>query len=272
MAPPRYAEKFTSTDGSSIVFTFPLPLYEWDSGDQELSSPYAPLTGAHYDYDQLGTSLAVKRNAIETVSFTAFGTSAEIEDKLVEARQKCYRAGRGKLWALDSTGDRWWAYARVRNIPGFRLEDQYQAPMSIAFERMSDWYNDTVISADVTLNANPTTFSIDTLGNARVYNGVFIFKGTYVNPALTNSTSGYVMASLRDGSSVNHWLRFDCGKRRVEFSTNGGTSYGGDYANFVRQTAQVHFMVLEPGVNQFSCAFGGVPSGTLSYSLYPAYN
>src|SRR3990167_7418395 len=183
MAAPRYADRFTSDDGSTIVFTFPLNVYEWDSGDQVLSSPFAPLTGAHYDYDMLGTSLAVKRNAIETVNFLVKGTVAEIEDKLAEARQKCYRAGRGKLWALDSTGDRWWRYARVRSIPGFRLKDQFQAPMSIAFDFMSDWYNDTAIAADVTLNANPTTFSIDTLGNARVYNAVFIFKGTYVNPA-----------------------------------------------------------------------------------------
>lgn len=267
----RYAEKFTSDDGSSIVFTFPLNVYEWDSR-QSLTAAFDPLTGAHYDYDRLGTSLAVKRNAREMVSFLIKGTNAEIQDKVAEARQKCYRAGRGKLWALDSTGDRWWAYARVSDMPDIRVANSFAVPMSIAFERMSDWYNDTAVSGDVTLNANPTTFSIDTLGNAKVYNAVFIFKGTYVNPALTNSTSGYVMASTRDGSNANHWLRFDCGKRRVEFSTNGGTSYTGDYASFVRQTGQVQFMVLEPGSNSFSCAFGGVPSGTLSYSLYPAYH
>ena len=270
--PPRYAEKFTSDDGSTIVFTFPLNLYEWDSGNQPLSSPFAPLAGAHYDYDMLGTSLATKRNAVESIRFIVKGTAAEIQDKIAEARQECYRAGRGKLWALDSTGDRWWAYARVRSMPGFQLDNPFSVPMTMDFERMSDWYNDTAVAADVTLNANPTTFSIDTLGNSKVFNAVFIFKGTYVNPALTNSTNGYVMASTRDGSNANHWLRFDAGKRRVEFSSNGGTSYTGDFASFARQTAQVQFMVLEPGVNNFSCAFGGVPSGTLSYSLYPAYS
>ena len=272
MATPRYAEKFTSDDGFSIVFTFPLNLYEWDSGDQALSSPFSPLTGAHYDYDMLGTALAPKRNAIESVRFVVKGTAAEIEAKITEARQKCYRAGRGKLWALDSTGDRWFAYARLRSVPGFQLENPFVVPVTMDFARMSDWHNDTAITGDVTLDANPKTFSIDNLGNARVFDAVFTFKGTFIDPALTNSTSGYVMASTRDGSNANHWLRFDCGKRRLEFSTNGGTSYAGDYANFVRQPSQVQFMVLEPGVNNFSCAFGGVPSGTLSYSLYPAYH
>lgn len=272
MGSPRYLEKFTSSDGSTISFTFPLNLYEWESSPQALSQPVAALAGAHYDYDMMGTSLGVKRNAIETVRFGIKGTNAEIEDKIAEARQKCYRAGRGKLWALDSTGDRWWSWARVANVPEFRLDNPFFVPMIIPFARMSDWYNDTAIAATVTLNANPTTFSINNTGNAKVFNAIFIFKGTYVDPELTNSTNGYILESSRDGSDANHWLRFDCGKRRVEFSTNGGTSYSGDLANFVRQTSQVHIMVLDPGTNNFSCAFGGVPAGTLSYSLYPTYH
>jgi len=273
MAPPRYAEKFTSADGSSIVFTFPLNLYEWEPSPQPLLSPFAAMSGAHYGYRQLGSGLAVKQNAVETVRCTVFGTSVEIEDKLVEARQKLYRAGRGKLWLLDSTADRWWAWAEAAAIPGFRLGMYpYSTPLALPFTRFSHWYNDTPAAADVTLNANPTTFSINNTGNAKVYNAIFIFKGTYVDPELTNSTNSYILESSRDGSNANHWLRFDCGKRRAEFSSNGGTSYSGDYASFVRQTAQVHFMVLEPGTNNFSCAFGGVPSGTLSYSFYPAYH
>ena len=272
MATPRYLEKFTDTTGSAIVYTFPLNQYEWESAPQPVSTPFSPLAGAHYDYDMLGTSLAVKRNGIETVRYIAKGTAAEIQDKIAEARQKCYRIGRGKLWALDSTGDRWWAYARQMDMPDFRLNSPFIVPVSHRFARMSDWYNDTQITGDVTLNANPTAFSIDTLGNAKVYDAIFIFKGTFVNPTLTNSTNGYIMASARDGSAAGHYLRFDCGKHRVEWSTNSGSSYDGDYANFTRQTAQVHLMVLEPGSNSFSCAFGGVPSGTLSYSLYPAYH
>ena len=102
MATPRYAEKFTSDDGFSIVFTFPLNLYEWDSGDQALSSPFSPLTGAHYDYDMLGTALAPKRNAIESVRFVVKGTAAEIEaatkDRVAELDA---REQRLDIWSKD---------------------------------------------------------------------------------------------------------------------------------------------------------------------------
>lgn len=271
---PRILEKFEDVAGT-ISFTFPIVEYEYES-DQELYLPEAALAGAHYGYDMLGTSEALKATAIERLRFDVLENAgpSTVDTKVDEMVSELLRCGRGKLYSIDSADVRRWAYARVGAMPSLRWSagNIFHKTASVHFRRLSDWYGTTPIAADITLNEATETFSINNTGLARVYNAVFIFKGTYVNPELTNLTNGYILESSRDGSAAGHWLRFDCGKRRVEFSTNSGTSYSGDYANFVRQTGQVHFMVLEPGVNNFSCAFGGVPSGTLSYSLYPAFN
>ena len=269
---PRYAEKFTTIDGSTLVYTFPLALYDWDPAPQGLSTLYAPLSGAHYDYDQLGDSLAVRRNTMETMRFLVKGTNAEIEDELVECRQKCQRIGRGKLWTLDSTGARRWAYARLQSVPEFRLDNPFVVPVAVTVDRQSDWYDDTETDQTVTMDEASEAFNVTNDGDAQVFNAVFLLKGTFINPVITNTTNGYVLESTRDGSAAGHWLRFDAGKRRVEFSSNGGTSYAGDYANFVRQAGQVHLMVLEAGVNAFTATFGGTPSGTLDVNFYPAYH
>ena len=125
-------------------------------------------------------------------------------------------------------------------------------------------------TASATFDPSLGSFSITNSGNAPIYNAIITLAGTYTNPVIRNSTNGYQVESATDGSSAAHLLRFDAGRPAVEKSTNTGTSWANDYANFVRQAGQVHLMVLDPGVNNFLVT--GCSSGTLELTAYPAYH
>jgi hypothetical protein len=86
---------------------------------------------------------------------------------------------------------------------------------------------------------------------------------------IVNLTNGYQVKSNRTGTSSNDRVRFDAGKPAVDYSANGGSTWTGDYANFVRKAGQVQFMVLEPGEN--SLQFTGL-SGSFVITAYPAYH
>lgn len=272
MAAPRYAEKFTSADGATISYSFPLNLYEWDSQGQALETPVAALTGAHYSYNQLAASLAPQRNAVESVRFVLKGTVASIEATIDEARSECYRIGLGKLWVLDSAGARRWAWARANTKPSYSIDSPFIVPMSLSFSRFSDWYGETAFDQTYTVDETPKALEVSNSGNARVYNAVFVLKGTFTNPTITNTTNGYRLKSNRDGSSASDWLRFDAGKNRVEFSADGGSSWSGDLANFVRKAGQAHLMVIEPGANAFTVEDGGAPNETLDVDFSHAFH
>lgn len=269
----RYLEKFTDSSGG-VSYTFPLSQYEMEQS-QPLSVPFSPVTGADYAYNQLATSYAPKGNGIEVVRFLAKSTTEALVDTEIDnARSKLYTAGKGKLYALDAAGTRRWAWARLMEMPQVRLAvgNILHQPVVLNFQRFSDWYGTTQTSVNVTLNAASQSFTVNNAGNARVFNAIFIVKGTFTDPVVTNTTNGYRLKSTRDGSNANHWLKFDAGVNSVSFSTDGGSSYSGDWSNFVRLSGQVGLMVLEPGDNAFTWACTGAPSGTLSYSFYPAYH
>lgn len=276
MAIARYAEKFTSSDGSTLSYSFPLNLYEWDAGAQGLEVPVSALAGASYDYNQLASSVSPKRNAVESVRFLKYSsTVANMASELDNARSKCQRIGLGKLWTLDSGGTRRWAWARLASMPSWTVTDPFQIPVSVSFLRFSDWYSDTAFtdaSNPYSIAASPTTFTVNNAGDARVFNAILTLKGTFTNPMITNTTNGYRLQSTRDGAASSDWLRFDAGKNRVEFSSDGGANYAGDLVNFVRKAGQVQLMVLEPGDNDFSVSDDGSPSASLLFTFYPAYH
>lgn len=219
----------------------------------------------------------MKQNRVESIRFVAaFGDAgATLDTEIDNIRSKLYRAGKGKLWTISAAADRRWCHARLGAVPGFRLEasSKFALPVALPFTAYSDWYNELQnTDAAFTMNEATETFSISNAGNARVYNAVFTLTGVFVNPRIENTTSGYVMQSTRDGTdATNSKLRFDAGSRRVEFSSDAGVTYSGDYSNFVRQVGQVHLMVLDPGTNNFSVSFGAVPTATLLIRFYPAW-
>lgn len=114
------------------------------------------------------------------------------------------------------------------------------------------------------------TVVINNPGNAPVYDAVLILKGTFTDPAITNTTNGYVLSSTRDGAATSDWLKFDAGRHTVEFSSNSGVVYANDFANFVRAATQVGLMKLEPGNNSFT--FTGMTSATLAWSFSGAWH
>lgn len=268
----RYLEKFTSLDGSSLVYTFPLNGYAMEQ-TQPLLAQRAVLTGASYEYDLMGDAVSPKANGFDRVSFLSVNaTPATIDTDLDAVKSKLRLAAKGKLWTLDSNGDRRWAYARLQDMPDLSMDinGRNAAPVVVVFSRFSDWYGEDVIEdSPFTIGSDPDTFTVVNPGNARIYNAVITLKGTYTNPVLTNTTNGYILQSSRDGSSSSHHLRFDCGKGRVDFSTDNGATFAGDYANFVRQSNQVQLMVLEPGDNDFSIA--GMSSGVVAVDAYGAW-
>ena len=125
-------------------------------------------------------------------------------------------------------------------------------------------------SAASSVDPSLGSFAIVNAGNAPIYNAIITLAGTYTNPVIRNTTNGYQLETARDGTSADHKVRFDAGRPGVEYSADAGVTWAGDYANFVRQTGQVHLMVLDPGTNNFTVT--GAASGTLTVTAYAAYH
>lgn len=271
----RYLEKFEGPgDATTYSYSFPLKGYAMEQ-TQGLYVPRNPLTGANYEYDLMGSGVAVKQNGFERVSFLSYSeTGATVDTDIDNLRQKLRLAAKGKLYLIDSSGARRWAYARLQDMPEVSLDiDSIKAaPVALSFSRFSDWYSSSQFSTDYTMNEASESISVNNTGSAKVYNAVFTLIGTFQDPLIHNTTNSYKLQSTRDGSNANHRLRFDAGKNRVEWSTDGGTTYAGDWANFVRAANQVHLMVLEPGSNSFTVTFGAVPNATLRVTFYPAFD
>lgn len=271
---PRYAEKFTSLDGSTFSYTFPLVMYEYERGEQGIASAALAASGGDYAVRLLGTARGPKPIAKETVRFLNQGTPAEIEGEFEDALEQMVEVGLGKLWSLGSDSSRRWCYAELAAVPGMLLTTSLR--MSVAqvleFNRFSDWYDEEAIGEDgeFTLDDDPDAITVNNPGNAPVYNAVITLKGTFTNPVITNTENGDVLQSTRDGSNPDHWLRFDCGRNVVEFSTDGGDTWADDYANFVRASGQVRLMRFEPGNNDLTVA--GADTADLVFEFYGAWH
>lgn len=274
----RYLEKFEDRTGATS-YVFPNKMYEWDSA-QSLRTPLSPVVGASYSYDHFGYARAPKDNANESVRFFDVQASvAALETDLDSLRSKMYEAGRGKLWTLASDGTRRWAWARITAMPSINIITGMfrHVPVSLTFERMSDWYSETLTSANSgVIAATPTTFSIVNAGNAAVKNAIILLKSQgatgFTNPVLLNQTNGYQVSTTRDGVSATDILKIDAGAMAVQYSTNNGAAYADDYALATLGAQQVGLMQLEPGSNQFRYSDGATPNLIISWTFYPAYH
>lgn len=274
---PRIPTHFSNA-ADSAEFDFPLADYSFEY-EQAMYTPDAPQSGAHGSFDLLRDGVAAKGPGLLRLSFTVYETTpGTVETTVDEMMQKLYSYGRGKLWTVgpdSATANdvERWTYARAMQMPSLRWQggDILSKGASIAFRTDPFWYGTTALSGSpFTLNSDPDTFTITNGGNAPIYNAVLTLSGTYTNPVIRNTTNGYQLESATDGSSANHLLQFDAGIPRVRKSTNNGSTWSDDYANYVRQSGQVHLMVLDVGDNVFSVT--GCSSGALAIAAYPAYH
>jgi hypothetical protein len=273
MAAIRYISKFEYAPGS--FYTFPLYRYEYEPS-QELVVASAALSGGNYSYDLLGSSRAPKRNSIHRLRFLEVGHPGLINADLDALRAYLYEGAQGKVWAKgtlfdDHDGefeDERWAYGRIASMPNLqlRVENVGHVPAFVTFECSSDFYSEELEEQSFAITGTETV-SVLNPGTAPVYNAVLTLKGTFSNPKIENLTNDYVVESERDGSSTDHWLQIRA-PRRVHFSSNGGVTWTGDYANLVRNPVQL--MVLEPGLN--SLRVTGMSNGALDIEFYPAWH
>lgn len=273
-----HLEKFEDRTGA-LSYTFPLQMYQWES-QQGLALPSSAVVGASYSYDHYNYSVAPKMDALETVRFVNLRSSASaLETDLDSLRAVMYRAGRGKLFTIDSAGNRRWCWARVSDMPAFTFSPgQFRhLPVAISFKRMSDWYDTTqtsVTSALITVSG--TTFTVTNSGNAVVKNAIISLLSKnatgFTNPVLLNQTNGYQVSSTRDGTSINDILKIDAGAASIQYSSNNGATYADDYALATIGAAQVGLMNLEPGSNQFKYTDGATPNLQVKVEFYPAFH
>lgn len=275
----RRLEKFTDSGGTNaIVFTDINE--EWEP-QQELLAPKSKAVGAPYSIDQLGNSVGIKDDGTEVARFEIVADSiSELNDEHDDIRARAFRNGRGKLWQLFGEDDRRWCWARAKAMPELRLGhlNITWMPVILTFERKSDWYADTesVITEDG-INATPTNFSVANAGTATVRNAVIELRSKGVNGfrALTISSlsTGDEFSSTRQAQGSNSRLRIDCGRRTVEYSNDGGSSWTADYGNFSYGSKQVDFMRFEPGANLLRYEQGtGTPNLDIIVRFYPAFD
>lgn len=271
---PRIPFKFTSSDGIAEVVTFPKWEFEVEEA-QGLIVPELQLAGVDYGYDQLGVGQSIKQSGRITIRFGWIEDGSQSIDFAVDAMiQAINRIGRGRLWTKTVPGDEYtqnrWCWARLEEMPTFMFNgrSRWIKTASLVFRKMSDWYAEDLIESAVVISASPQTVVINNPG-VTVKNAVFVLEGTYTNPIVTNQTNGYIFQSSRDGSSSNHWLKFGGEAQSVEFSTDGGSTYAGDFANVTMPSGQVQLMILDPGDNNIQLQ--GCNGATFVYGFYPSF-
>lgn len=272
----RYLEKFESTDASD-TYSFPLVAYEW-TPNQDLIGSLTQIIGS-YPYDHQEAGMRKKAGAPERVSFKLVGTPTAITTAWDTLVSTLVEIGYGKLFTKDPDGSRRWAYARLIKVPSRQVNFHRILQVSVEFVRLSDWYASSSTTGSQKLSATPTNFNITNTGNARTGYVTFRLRSDnaganlgFVNPSLTNSTTGQSVASTRDNANANSELRIDTHLHQVRFSSNNGSSYADDMALVTLGTTQTALIELAPGVNAFVYANTGTPDSTLEWEFYPAYH
>lgn len=270
----RHPEKFESAD-TLISYSFPLSSFEWDT-DESFRIADVPSIGSDFAYDTLRSAVAPRNVATETIRYFIVGaTVAAADSALDEARQKCLNIGRGKLWQVDATGARRWAWARIAAMPKSRVAvgmARHQ-PLILTFKRYSPWFTQTQTSTSNAVAASPTIFTVANSGNVPAKLMVIRLRANtaagIVDPVIKNLTNNYQWSSTRDSASINSEIRVDTEKFSVEYSNDDGASYANDFSLFTIGANQAGFFQLEPGTNSIQYTGGGAPSLQVEFSFFP---
>ncbi len=271
---PRIPIKFSKADDSE-TFVFPTAGYSFEA-EGSLRAPEAMLTGGHGGLDLLGAGTPVKDSGLLRLAFEVIeDTPTLVEVTVDDMLDKLFRYGRGKLYTegLESGAETLrWTRARMIAMPriNWSAGEQLLKRAVVAFRHDPFWYDDVALYASpVAISTNPQTVVVTNTGNARIYGSVLTAAGTFSGLTITNTTNGYRLKTDRTGASAADLVRFDAAKPAVDFSSDTGGTWSGDYANFLRRSGQVQLMVFEPGANSLSVA--GL-SGTLTIDAYPAFH
>lgn len=268
---PRYLSRIENAD-STVSITLPRYRAEYEQ-EQPLVHNLAALTGADYSYDQMGLSASVKGNGIERVRFLEVGQPEEI-DAAIDDLKALSRYGRLKIFTTGEDdhqgGTERWAWARMQMMPSLSLgvTNRQHAPVSLAFERLSNFFAAERYDTDFNLSGSDT-ITVENFGTAPVYDAEFLLSGTFSNPVIFNTTTVYRMESTRDGAGASDILRF-MSPRFVDFSSDSGVNWAGDYANYVRTRGQIQLMKLDAGINQLTIT--GASSAILTVRFWPAFH
>lgn len=273
---PRIPVSFSSLDATTSsngakVWTFPLAEFEYDS-DQGLYVPSIPLTGANYEYDLLGRGVSPRGDANEKLRFTFRESApADVDTDVDNAMAYIANIGFGKLWTSGVGGVERWAYARPLTLPAIRWRagDIFRKAAAIEFKRRSDWFGATLYTQSEAISSDPQTIVVPNSGDVNHYAAIIIAKEVGSGISITNTDTGYKLQSSRVLAAASDWLKFDAGANSVAFSSNSGTSYAGDFANFTFVSGQIQLMVLQPGDNHLDIV--GMNGGTVYIAFYPAF-
>lgn len=268
---PRIPLTFESDDGNTVA-TFGPADFEWSS-DQPLLVPSTPLLSANYDYDLLGNLPALKAPARESISFILIEDDpSDVDDQGDDLLDKCWRIGRGKLWAEDRNGNRRWAYARAVSMPStrFQASSLLEIAVSIEFRRNSDWYAEEATDVEFILDDDPDTITLTNPGSNTIYNAVLLIRDFTDSIIVINDTNQYTFSIATGddpGSSSDDVLRVDFGTGHVYRSYDAGVNWILVDEKLTRGTSQAQIMVLSPGANDF--VVYDADGAQLNFSYYP---
>jgi len=274
--PVRYLEKFESLS-AAVSYTFPLKAYEWESVES-LRTAFLESVGMDFAYDALRNAPAPRNISNETVRFiVTAATAASVDTEVDTMKAKMLNIGRGKLFTIDGSSTRRWCYARVVAMPDVRVSVPAlnHVPASIQFQRMSPWFASSITSVVTDTATSPKTFTVTNPGNVPAKWVEIRFRSDsnagFTNPALLNSTNGYLFSSTRDSASSSSELKVDTEDLSVKFSTDNGASYTDDFANFTIGSNQGSFFQLEPGDNTIVYTDGGTADLQLEINFYAPF-
>ncbi|MGE0056997.1 MAG: hypothetical protein AB7P33_09890 [Dehalococcoidia bacterium] len=290
MAAPRYPEKFTSLDGTTTVYTFPLGMFEFEPS-QPLRDPVQQVMGTSRGFRMLGTATALQAQGSVRIRAIANETSsANLDAEVDELRADLYTVGLGKLWSLGADGSRRWCYASLSEMPTYTLTPRnlLLLPVVFGFMLFSDWFGETAITHTETVTSSPDTFTVNNPGNLPATIVEIRLRANanpgFTNPKIENLTAVstpfgsvlYTFETARDGASSNDEVRLFTGSpaeaASVKRSTDNGSSYADDFAQLVIGTAhRVLAFALAPGDNSIKATIGGTANVDVQITAYAPF-
>lgn len=276
---PRFLEKFTNVAGTSTV-TFPVFEVEWESA-QALRTSQAAVIGGDFGVDLLGSSPGRMDFAAERLRCLLYesGGPSDVDTELDDLQSKLWSIGKGKLWVVDSSNARRWAFARLRSMPTitWRAGDVLSKGLALDFVRLSPWFDETGISASATKTTSPTTLDVTNSGNIAAKRVQIRIQSQsaagFSNIKVVNGANGHEFESTRDATSTDDELRLDTTVPEVTYSTDDGVNRDDDYSNYVSPpvTQKLLSFDLEPGLNTLTITCAGTPSYVITVTADAPY-
>lgn len=278
----RYLEKFEGPGtATTYSYSFPLNAYEWRSDGSVVGKPQDAV-GMDYGYDLRNLLPSPIRSARETVrAINKQTTVALLDQDIDDMRYKLLLAGRGKLYSIDATATRRWCWARIDSLPEFTVRSGMllHNMVSMRFARLSDWFSTTQQTGtdnSETVTADAQTWVVNNPGDLPAKLMQIRLRANtaagIINPIITNQTNGYVFGTARDSADADSEIRLDTENGAVEWSTNNGSSYSDDFANYTLPSNQAALTFrLDRGNNTIRYNGGGTPNLDVEFEYYPAF-